>query len=68
MSSMSLNTSNVAMNRNSNIKKVIRGGNGSVYNKNRSSTYVPADNVMQNMSAVGLGGLGMSSDGLRPKN
>ena len=67
MSSMSLNTSNVAMNRNSNIKKVIRGGNGSVYNKNRSSTYVPG-NVVQNMSAVGLGGLGTSTDSMRPEN
>ena len=29
------------MNRNSNIKKVIRGGNGSIYRPSRASTYIP---------------------------
>jgi len=35
-----VNTSSI-MNRNSNIKKVIRGGNGSFYQKSRASTLAP---------------------------
>ena len=40
-SNISIGALNTSMNRNSNIKKVIRGGHGSVYNKGgqRGSTY-----------------------------